>query len=412
MALAPRVVTLVLTTPGGALLGALDPFEVPEPWWQEVRVVVEGAREHARVDVTVLRLLSAPPGSQVDGGPVSYLAEVAEDAVPGLAGRLRPWPGPDPLVEHPLRPGYARPGGPAADLAWADEALAARGAARTSATQRRTWNLSSIWSLDTTAGPAWLKVVPPFFAHEGAVLARLDADHPGLVPPLLAAEGPRVLLADVPGEDHYHAPLPVLLRLVEILVGLQVEWAGRTADLLALGAPDWRAGRFAAAARDVVDRTAGELDGVTVAALRTLLADLPERFAALDGCRLPDTLVHGDFHPGNAHGDGDHLVLLDWGDCGVGNPLLDQAAFTERLDDQARAHVVAEWSRLWRLAVPGCDPDRAAGLLQPVAALRQAVIYRAFLDAIEPDERAYHVDDPARWLRRAALLVTDVTAAS
>lgn len=45
-------------------------------------------------------------------------------------------------------------------------------------------------------------------------------------------------------------------------------------------------------------------------------------------------------------------------------------------------------------------------LLEPVAALRQAVIYRGFLDGIEPSERVYHADDPPLWLRRAAELAT------
>ena len=54
--------------------------------------------------------------------------------------------------------------------------------------------------------------------------------------------------------------------------------------------------------------------------------------------------------------------------------------------------------------VPGSDPARAADLLAPAAALRQAVLYTHFLDQIEPDERAYHAGDPATWLRRAASL--------
>ena len=56
----------------------------------------------------------------------------------------------------------------------------------------------------------------------------------------------------------------------------------------------------------------------------------------------------------------------------------------------------------------GATPCRAASrtaaaeLLAPVAALRQALIYRTFLDGIEPDERVYHASDPGTWLRRAA----------
>jgi hypothetical protein len=94
-------------------------------------------------------------------------------------------------------------------------------------------------------------------------------------------------------------------------------------------------------------------------------------------------------------------VLLDWGDCGVGNPLLDEAALLERAAPEDVPRVRAHWARLWRAVAPGSDPDRAAELLAPVAALRQAVIYRVFLDGIEPSERVFHAGDPLLWLRRA-----------
>jgi hypothetical protein len=44
-------------------------------------------------------------------------------------------------------------------------------------------------------------------------------------------------------------------------------------------------------------------------------------------------------------------------------------------------------------------------LLAPVAAARQAVIYRKFLDNIEPSEWPYHRGDPALWLRETAAIV-------
>jgi aminoglycoside phosphotransferase (APT) family kinase protein len=141
--------------------------------------------------------------------------------------------------------------------------------------------------------------------------------------------------------------------------------------------------------------------------LDRLLEELPRRNEDVASCGVPNTLVHGDFHPGNVRGPQESLVLLDWGDCGVGQPLLDQAAFLDRMPGSERVGICLEWSRLWRAAVPGCDPERAAQLLEPVAALRQAVIYRGFLDAIEPDERVYHAADPALWLARAARLAPE-----
>ena len=112
------------------------------------------------------------------------------------------------------------------------------------------------------------------------------------------------------------------------------------------------------------------------------------------------TLVHGDFHPGNLRGDDAHLVLLDWGDCGVGHPLFDVPAMVSKLDSDRSVPLMTAWTRHWRERCPGSDPSRAVTLIEPIAALRQAVIYRGFLDRIEPSERCYHASDPALWLAR------------
>ncbi len=397
---AHRSVTLVLCTADGELLGGLPPYDVALPWWQEVAGIVEGARRVHGVEVTVLRLLGArdPFGN---GGPVTYLAEVASPLPDGLVPL--PWAGPDPLADDPLRLPYARPGGPGADLAWADQALARRGSSRTGpARQQRTWNLSSVWLLPTTEGQAWLKVVPPFFAHEGAVVERLVTGHPDLVPPLLGTAGPRVLLGHVEGGDNYDGGLPVRLAMVRALVTVQAEWVDRVDELLGLGAPDWRAGALEPAVQDVLDRTADQLDPSTLAVLRPLVDGLPDRLAAAGACGVPETLVHGDYHPGNTVGP--RPVILDWGDAGAGNAMLDRAALTARLDRAEASVVLDEWAAAWRGHLPGCDPSRAAELLAPVAALRQAVVYRAFLDGIEASERVYHAADPAERLRAAAAL--------
>ena len=124
---------------------------------------------------------------------------------------------------------------------------------------------------------------------------------------------------------------------------------------------------------------------------------------------MPDTLVHGDFHPGNLRGDDTALVLLDWGDCGVGHPLLDEPAFLDRVPADGVETVRRHWHAEWTHALPGSDPDRASLLLRPVAAARQAIVYQTFLDNIEPSEQRYHAADPAGWLVRASELIRGVS---
>ena len=393
----PRSARLVLITPDGEVVGALPPLRVETPWWQDVEPVVRAAREQHHIEVTILRLLETEL-TVPHGGAVTYLAEVAGPVA------SEAWHG--TLDDHPLRMPWARPGGPSADVAWAETQLAEHGMRRVGpAEQVRSWNLSSLWRLPVEGQTVWLKRVPPFFAHEGRILQRLQG---GPVPTLIAHDGQRLLMAEIPGDDLYGAGVPRQLEMVRVLVALQRESSGRTDELLALGLPDWRAPSLAQAIAAVVERVGPKLTIEDRATLDRFVSRLEERFEQLASCGLPDTLVHGDFHPGNFRGDDTALVLLDWGDCGIGHPLLDEPAFLDRVPADAVETVRRHWHAEWTRALPGSDPNRASVLLRPVAAARQALIYQKFLDNIEPSERPYHAADPADWLVRTSKLIRGV----
>jgi hypothetical protein len=391
----PRTAELVLVTPQGDVVGCLPAVPVATPWWPETEPVVAAVREHHGVEVIVLRLLDTEL-QQPHGGRVTYLAEVA-----GPVRAAKRWTG--VLDDHPRRHAFARPSGPAADLAWANARLAERGLRPTAPPiQVRTWNLSSLWRIPVEGQAVWLKVVPHFFAHEGALLALMAGAQ---IPVLLGHDGGRMLLAEIAGEDLYAAELPLLLEMVNRLVDLQRRWGDRVEELPASGLPDWRAPALGQAIAAVIERTRDEISAEDRTTLADFVRTLPDRFDAVAGCGLGDTLVHGDFHPGNFRGDGRTLTLLDWGDSGVGHPLLDQAAFLDVVPGACAEAVRAHWSQQWRAASPRSDPARASMLLAPVAAARQAVIYRNFLDHIEPSEQIYHRAEPAKWLSRAMALV-------
>jgi len=89
-------------------------------------------------------------------------------------------------------------------------------------------------------------------------------------------------------------------------------------------------------------------------------------------------------------------VLLDWGDSGIGHPLLDMPAFLGRMSAERASAVRERW-----IALLAGSAGRASELIAPIAALRQALIYRTFLDEIEPAERRYHAADVPMWLREA-----------
>lgn len=392
-----RTVTLVLVDSAGSPLGALPPYEVPMPWWQEVSDVVAGARERHGVDVTVLRLLAADRPTP-HGGAVTYLAQV--DGAPSL--RLAP--AAVDLSGHPLRAPWAGPGAPAASVAWATAELARLGLPAVVAVQQRTWNLSSIWRFDAD-GPsgrapvAWLKQVPPFFGHEAAVLRWLGTALPGLAPALLAAgEHGRMLLPHVPGRDWYDAEPADRHRIAADAHRIQLAALPVLNSLVAAGVPDRRGDRLLRSLNGVAARYGNGLAGMT-----GLVEGLPDRLAAVAECGLPDTLVHGDLHPGNvrvAPGDGSG-VILDWGDCSVGHPAFDIMRLAEGLPPADEHSLIEDWAARWRGELPGCQPERAVALLRPVAALRAAAAYADFVANIEPSERPFHAADVSLWLERA-----------
>ncbi len=369
----------------GEVLGATSPFAVSTPWWQDVEPI--GAR---LPDLAILRLLRArTTHGAIVGGDVTYLAEPLDQVPASL--ELQPRAG--ELPDDPLRMSWAREGGPRGDLAWATSVVGAHG----KPTQHRTWNLSSIWSLPMAEGESWLKCVPSFFQHEALVLRRLAG---GRVPRLLAAEDHRMLLAALPGEDGYHSSLEQRRDLIDELVAMQVASAPNVEQLLADGVPDGRADALVEAASAVVHRRApGD------AMLRGLIERAPVRLAALVECGLPDVLVHGDAHGGNARvGPGAGRGLwFDWGDSRIGCPVLDVAVL-ERPGEPFANELMAHWLRAWATAIPGCDPERAWRLLRPLAALGAAVVFQSFLDRIEASERVYHEGDVLPWLELAARL--------
>jgi len=367
-----RTVTLALVTPDGEPLGTTRPYDVEPQWWQEVQPVVEGAREELGIDVVVLRVVASEKALP-HGGGVTYLAEY--DGPPLELGPFdESW-----LAPHPLRMTWAKPGGPAASLRWTG--------AKTGV-QQRTWHLSSVWRLDG----AWLKEAPPFLRHEAIVLGWLGKRVPDLVPRVLKTDGSRMLLADVSGTDRYEAEPAEVVEMVADLFEIQSLAAGHVDELLAMGVPDWRENPFTERVSATVDAYADQLTADERRRLAKLVGGLPERFAELADCGIPDSLVHGDFHPGNVRSDGVRRVILDWPDSVIGHPALD-------VPDEPQPQT--RWIDLWRKEIPGCEPERALELKRPLGALRGAAVYHNFLVGIEPTERPFHAADPLNHLRSA-----------
>jgi len=409
-----RTVSAVVTW-GDTYLGAIGPFPVSVPWWADVEPVVAHLRAVLDVPVLVLRLLTVEGGEGARDGHVTYHVAALDRPAPGLLAE-RPADHAGLNGPEELRTPWARLESLNEMLTWASDTLAAAGRPMTGAAeQQRTWNLSGLFRLPTGPGPVWLKATPRFATDEASVIAAFARVDPALVPPVIGAGPRRVLLEHLPGEDCWDASPRIITSAVGRLVAAQAALAGQPAPAgraaladraapagppagLPPGLPDRRTPVITGQIAALLDAAAGgELSAAEVAAARGLLS----RFPLLDECGLPDTIVHGDFHPGNWRSDGGPPAVVDWADAHLGNPVLDGLRARDFLPAGKRPAAARTWIEAWAARVPGCEPARALAIAEPLAHLSYAVRYQEFLDGIEPSERIYHHGDPAAAIRAA-----------
>jgi len=376
-----RVVTAVVTH-GGACAGMVGPFQVDNPWWAEVEPVVTHLEGTLGVPAVVLRLLTVEGSDGARDGHVTYHAEALQPP-----GDLAPRDFTDD--DHPLRQPWARAAGVRELFGWASRHVGLGGRPG----QRKTWNLAGLFRLPAADGPVWLKAIPAFAAAEPAAIAAFAEVDPALVPAVLASAPGRLLLADVPGADCWDPSPQVVVDAVRRLATAQAR-IGQPPR----GLPDRRLEALAASVRDLLDGPVGtELSPAELRAAR----GLQRRWEMLDDCGLPDTVVHGDFHPGNWRcGDG-APVVLDFADAHLGNPVLDGLRVIDFLPPGRRRTAASAWTAAWAAAVPRSRPAEALRIAEPLAHLAYAVRYQEFLDNIEPSERVYHLGDPAAAIRQA-----------
>ncbi|MEV4811366.1 phosphotransferase family protein [Micromonospora avicenniae] len=384
----PRNVVVELVDQHGVPVGHLPAFTVREPWWQDVTEIVSNVRRKFDVDIAVLRLLRAdrpvPPG-----GSVTYLAEQS-GGLKSLSEGSCTSP-----ADEPRRLQYARPGGPAKTVGWAREALRERGIALVNQQQFRTWSLSSIWRLTTTAGELWLKEVPHLLSFESLLSVRLGEELGALTPPVICSSATRIIFRHIEGVDCYYASPALRLRIAGAIHRIHTESRAFVAGLLADGLPD-RRGYSSLAGLETLSALVP-----SVARNSRLLQDLAlERVERAERDGTPAVLLHGDLHPGNVRHTGDGLVILDWSNAYLGHPAFDVIRLTEGLPADQESRVVEGWARLWRAQCSHSKISESVRLLRPVHFLMRAIVTATYLTAFERSEHKYHRDNLHSYVRR------------
>jgi aminoglycoside phosphotransferase (APT) family kinase protein len=401
---------------------SLPSVETRGHWYAEVAPFNAAILERYGIAVTFLRTLShqldeaansariliafAARADDRTEGDVRWVPfeEAIDAAAPGDRDAIAAWsrePDQDPQVA--LRRPWYRPGWRDVALAWCAERLAKRGIALTGpAEQSKHWSIASIWRIPTDRGDVWLKAVPPFFAHEGTLLQFIAPSMPEHLPRVIATDRERglLLMESFPQRSLWGAHDGAANdRAARILARIQQYWAARIDDLLAAGCVDRRISTLdgaleAVLARDVVR------ERFTDDEVRRLLAfgeTVPARVEALRECGLPETLMHGDFHPGNVAVDGERLVIFDWTDGCVSYPFFDLATYNPR-DPVEHAAVTQAFIEAWSSTVDEAAVARAAEIAQPLACVHHATSYMRLLDNIHGGDQWELDSDVLFWL--------------
>jgi hypothetical protein len=388
-----------LVSVGDRYVGQVPTFEADRPWWSDVEATTRHLDELLGVPTFVLRLVHADNAELGRGGRVVFHVQAAGEPRPGV---LDPTPRPDwaEIVEpHPLRSTWAEVDGPQRLVDWATGIVGP-----STPVQFKTWNLSCLIQLPEAR--AWAKATSRFCSVDADIISHVHEYDVALAPGVLGVdlENRWSLLAHAPGIDCWEPDPATVQDIISRWVAVQAAIAGdelRVPELLPAVLP---AELDALLAGEV----AGRLSTAELAQAEVLRELLPGILSELESAGLPNTLVHGDFHPGNWRSDGTNRVVVDWADSYRGHPATDLQRLRNWLPEEKRALAVDTWTAAWQQALPGSNPVRALKPMTVLIHLLGAITYQRFLDNIEPAERVYHEDDPTIELR-AAIHAADIT---
>jgi hypothetical protein len=319
------------------------------------------------------------------------------DVEPALRGRLHDWhERRGGLAADPLRPPWTLPGWFERASDWIVTALdQAELAAPVEIAQFRHWGISAVVRVDGGGSRYWFKAVSEHFRREAGVSAFLDHEAPGSVAAVIAVDTERgwLLLHDV-GEQASHPDPHDVRQPYEQLMRLQQRFAGREPELVAAGCarrPLASLTRDLAAVLD--DPIVGEWLDVPARRRRRLVEWLDDAVRGLDALRLPDVLVHGDFHPGNVAETGDgRRVLFDWSDAAIAKPFVDVVTWATWIPDDAAA-LDALWrtfAELWSDVVAVDVWLSMRPTLEGVSGAYHVVSYAGIVKSLDPFRRPEH----------------------
>jgi Ser/Thr protein kinase RdoA (MazF antagonist) len=226
-----------------------------------------------------------------------------------------------------------------------------------------------------------------------------------------------MLLADF-GQHLWHtSDLAAWIAALRVHAGIQQASIERRETLLAVGCFDRRLNMLAEAVDPLLgdDRALAGIDPEERERFRSLGPRLKTHCDELASLGLPDTLVHGDLHPGNIAMRDGQPVFFDWTDGCLAHPFIDLLPFVEAVEGLAdepdawsrlRDGYLAEWTAFGSMEFL----NQAFALAEPLGALHQSISYRHLVANTEGPSQRTMLHGVSYWVRHVLKAMADVDA--
>ncbi|TDU91414.1 phosphotransferase family enzyme [Kribbella voronezhensis] len=405
----------ILMTPSGRVLMP-DDF-----WFPDVEAPLRALHDELGVDGYVLACLDDDREAQrVDylivgsAAGADWVTDVDDPLV--KAARLHL----DLPADHPVTPAWTKPGWYDEALAWIDDRLTAAGSPLTGVpTQVRSWGLSNVLRCPTAAGAAYFKALahtstitparpdslPLLFAHEPRLLRHLSDERPGEVVSPVAIDEDRVwmLLPDLGTPLAAETDIEVWIAAMRGHARLQRSYASSPDRLLEFGCVD----RRLTILDKEIDRLFGPnlvSDQLEQAERDNLLSQadrLREAITELADIGVPETLLHGDLHPGNLAVRDGQVLAFDWTDAALSHPFLDLVTFFDKRIDLSRdPRVVDAYLSEWAEFASPESLRQALLLAEQLGALHQLMTSLYLHDYVGEASQESMLRGGLYWARR------------
>src|SRR5262249_8721470 len=263
------------------------------------------------------------------------------------------------------------------------------------------WTRSCVLRVPTRSAAVYFKASSMALASEAKLTVELANWFPNNSVRIVAADETRNSLLM---EDYGRRSLQELLEepdcalatvehVLNVYSTMQIDTADRADTLLSTGIPDQRLSIIASDFEELLSEVESlriEIPGILTdeeyRRLQDLAPEVCSRCERLGRFAIPQTIEHGDFHPGQIFLREGDVILTDWSDASISHPFLSlpfefDSGFVNQFrstPEVVRQRLREAYLRPWTRFEPLDRVVQAYDIARPLAFIHRALIFRRF----------------------------------